>query len=309
MEDQVMRIIATKGPILPIQIAKETGSNTMIAGAVLSKLASDRKIFISNTKIGGSPVYYLKEQLHKLQDLYKYLNEKDKRTFELLRKNRIIRDTEQDALTRVSLRNIKDFAVPLEVTLGDKKETFWKWYLTNDDEATGLIRSYLNIEKESVSKPEEKIQKETQRELEKPISTFVKYEKQEQDKKEEKTEEKKTEKQAETPKHEAEIDRSDQFVSKIIKFLKEKGISVKNIEVRKKNSEIDFILSVPTIVGSLEYYCKAKNKSKISDADISSAYVQGQLRKLPAMLITPGVLTKKASQLLEKDVKINIVKI
>ena len=106
IDEQVIRIIATKGPILPAQLAKETGSNTMIAGAVLSKLVSDRKLFISHTKIGGSPVYYLREQAYKLQELYNYLNEKDKKTFEILKSRRIMRDAEQDALTRVSLRQI-----------------------------------------------------------------------------------------------------------------------------------------------------------------------------------------------------------
>src|SRR3989338_2137955 len=156
IDEQVIRIIATKGPILPAQLAKETGSNTMIAGAVLSKLVSDRKLFISHTKIGGSPVYYLREQAYKLQELYNYLNEKDKKTFEILKSRRIMRDAEQDALTRVSLRQIKDFAVPLEVTLGDKKEIFWKWYMTNDPEATELIRDFLKNAKELVEAKKEK---------------------------------------------------------------------------------------------------------------------------------------------------------
>jgi hypothetical protein len=64
---------------------------------------------------------------------------------QLLKNSKIIRDIEQDALTRVSLRSIRDFAVPLEVTLGDQKEIFWKWYMISDEEATELIRNYLKV--------------------------------------------------------------------------------------------------------------------------------------------------------------------
>ena len=306
IDEQVIRIIATKGPILPAQLAKETGSNTMIAGAVLSKLVSDRKLFISHTKIGGSPVYYLREQAYKLQELYNYLNEKDKKTFEILKSRRIMRDAEQDALTRVSLRQIKDFAVPLEVTLGDKKEIFWKWYMTNDPEATELIRDFLKNAKELVEAKKEKPAEKTvehKREEERLLTSFVK---------EEKTEEKiiqKKEKLEEPKKAIVEVPGSDAFADKIIKFLKERGVIIKNIEIKKKNSEIDLVLSVPSIVGDIDYYCRAKNKAKISDSDLSSAYVKGKLKKLPAMLITSGVLTKKASQMLEKEIRVNVLKI
>ena len=320
MDEQVIRIIATRGPSVPAQIAKETGSNTMIAGAVLSKLASERKIFISNTKFGGSPVYYLKEQAPKLQDLYKYLNEKDKKTYELLRSRRIIRDRGEEALTRVSLRNIKDFAIPLEVTLGDQREIFWKWYLTGDAEATELIREFLKNTRE-LTEPRKEIAHEEKPATEnekltsfvwedrKAVSVIEKAaEKQEKtDKKEEKILPKK-EKQEEIKKTEIEIP-SDSFAEKIIKFLKDKGIAIKNIEVKKKNSEIEMILNIPSVVGNIEYYCRAKNKPKINDADLSSAYVQGQAKNLPSMLITSGELTKKASQMLEKEIRMNILKI
>ncbi|MBW3023174.1 hypothetical protein KY308_03655 [Candidatus Woesearchaeota archaeon] len=303
--DQVIRIIATKGPILPVQIAKETGSNTMLAGAMLSSLVSEKKIMISSTKIGGSPVYYLKEQQHRLQELYKYLNEKDKKTFDLLKSSKVLRDSEQDPLTRVSLRAIKDFAIPLNVTLGEKTELFWKWYLANDEEVKNIIKDILKVEEERPKEIAEKVPVKEVQETKKAVEPQTKLEKKEE-------EPKKTEKEAikeDFTENKPELKGSDSFVDKIIKFLKEKDILIKDIQVKKKNSEIDLILSVPSMVGSLEYYCRAKNKSRVNDADLSAAYVQGQIKKLPVMLLTPGSLTKKAEQLLEKEVKINFVKL
>ncbi|MEM4336752.1 MAG: hypothetical protein QXG86_01990 [Candidatus Woesearchaeota archaeon] len=319
IEEQVIRIIATRGPVVPAQIAKEIGSNTMIAGAVLSKLASEKRILISHVKIGGSPVYYLKEQAPKLQELSKYLNEKDKKTFETLKTNKILRDNEQDALTRVSLRNIKDFATPLEVTFGDRKEIFWKWYLISDEEAAELIREHfknINIfEKEKkedaqVAYPAEEEKhngKIKEPKEERTLTRFVEEKTKDTENKKELAKEEKKEKIIDKQIETCKI--IDNFADKTIKFLKEKGITIKNIEVKKKNSEIDIIVSVPTIVGDIEYYCKAKNKSRINENDISSAYVQGQLKKLPVLFVTTGSLTKKASQMLEREFKINILKI
>ena len=83
-EDQVIRIVATKGPIIPIQIVKEIGGNTMFAGAILSQLSEKKRVFVSSIKVGGSPLYYIKGQESRLQDYVKYLNEKDRKTFEKL---------------------------------------------------------------------------------------------------------------------------------------------------------------------------------------------------------------------------------
>ena len=76
----------------------------------------------------------------------------------------------------------------------------------------------------------------------------------------------------------------------------------------RKKSEIDLIISVPSGVGNIEYFCKAKNKKRINHADLSSAFVQGQLKKLPVLFITTGSLTKKAKEMLGnefKNIKIN----
>ncbi|MBI2139522.1 hypothetical protein HYU14_01250 [Candidatus Woesearchaeota archaeon] len=76
-----------------------------------------------------------------------------------------------------------------------------------------------------------------------------------------------------------------------------------------KKTETDFILKVPSAVGNLEYYCKARDKKSINDTDLASAFAQGQLRKLPVLLLTGGKLTKRALEMLSKDFKGMQVKI
>ena len=74
----------------------------------------------------------------------------------------------------------------------------------------------------------------------------------------------------------------------------------------KKNSEIDFVVELQTSIGSVKYFCKSKNKKKISDGDIGSALVQAQSKNLPLLFLTKGDLTKKAKEMLGNEFK-NIV--
>ena len=64
---------------------------------------------------------------------------------------------------------------------------------------------------------------------------------------------------------------------------------------------MDFVLEIPSVVGSLQYYCKARNKKRIGDSDLSAAYVKGQFRKLPVLVLSPGELSTKAQEMLAKE--------
>lgn len=92
------------------------------------------------------------------------------------------------------------------------------------------------------------------------------------------------------------------FLDKISTYFNKNKINILSKEIIRR-SEVDFIAQVPSAVGNIEYYCKAKNKKKINDADLASAFAQGQLRKLPVLFLTNGELTKRAKEMLEKDFK------
>ena len=65
---------------------------------------------------------------------------------------------------------------------------------------------------------------------------------------------------------------------------------------------------MPSVVGEVDYYCKARKKKRINDGDLSSAYVQGHVKKLPVLFLTTGELTKKAKEMLGKEFQNMIVK-
>ena len=93
------------------------------------------------------------------------MNDKEKKAYDRLNENKILRDKEQEPVIRVALREIKDFALPLNVKYDNTTEIFWKWHMLNDQEAEQLIKSKL----ETIQgiKPEQKIEKKIEIPMEK----------------------------------------------------------------------------------------------------------------------------------------------
>ena len=142
-QEDIITFIRNKGPIVPMDLANNMKVESYIASAHLSDLLSKKLIKISNLKMGSSPLYFLPEQKKMLEGFSDYLHQKDKIAFNELKERLVIRDSKILPLLRVSLRNIKDFAVPLEVTYKNKKEIFWKFYSLSNDEASDNIRKLL----------------------------------------------------------------------------------------------------------------------------------------------------------------------
>jgi hypothetical protein len=377
-DDKIIAFLKANGPSIPVHMVKELKQDTIIIGAMLSALAGTKKLIISNTKIGGSPLYYLKEDEAKLQDFAKYLNEKDQRAYELLKEKKVLRDKEMTPLLRVSLRAIKDFAKPVTVTVGGQNEIFWKWYLIKSDESEKHIRAFFGKqEKETTSKKElEGAQKkeaekslkavssvlnisvpaqkqpiqpepkgfivEQKKSQEKEVSALIKSSKKKSSKYELEEEksliqarleqepdyptDKISEKKADAnrvykadangvSKADAMLIPQEPITSKLVNFdsvtdklhikvkpfFENNKILIKTLTIIKNGSEIEYTVNVPSAIGSINHYCKAKSKKKINDTDLTSAYLAGQMKKMPVIFITNGVLSKKAKDMLNVD--------
>src|SRR3989338_863981 len=283
--DKILEVVKAKGPVLPVQISKEIGSNILMASAHLAELTASNRLKISTIKVGGSPLYYLPGQESMLQRYITNMNDKEKRAFDLINQSKILRDSEQEPVIRVALREIKDFAFPLNVTHNNNKEIFWKLYLTPNEEAEQLIKERLQILEKPIERKIEKVQKQEIREKieEKPIEAI-----------------KKETKPKEIRKYKPR-DKEDDFLKDVMKFFEKNNINVISSEIIKKSSEIDFIVEIPSVVGNLQYYCKARNKKKISDSDLSNAYVKGQLKRLPVLVLSPGDLSAKAQEMIGRE--------
>ena len=297
MEDnreKILQFIKEKGPILPVELTKHINSNILIASAHLSELSSNGKLKISNVKVGGSPLYYIPGQESQLQNFANNLHEKEKKAYDMLSQKKILRDNQLEPVIRVALRAIKDYAILLQVNFKGNSEIFWRWYLLANKEAEELIKVILNKKSQSIPKPETKIDEKPaeKNEIQKKIQPL-----------QEKTKSIETEIQKK-PDKKKKLLKTDhnEFLNTISNYFNRNKINILSKEIIRK-TEIDFLIQVPSAVGALEYYCKAKNKKKINDADLASAFAQGQLRKLPVLIITNGELTKRAKEMLQKDFK------
>ncbi|MBS3157776.1 hypothetical protein J4206_00640 [Candidatus Woesearchaeota archaeon] len=421
-KDQIIAIIRNHGPVIPKDLTKKLKIDTVFAGAHLSELVANKKLYVSTAKIGGSPVYFLPDQKDKLEMLYRYLNEKDKAAFDALKQSKILRDIEQSPLIRVALRSLKDFAIQLTVNLPSGQETFWKWHLLTKDEAEHIIKSKMNLlqdankqhqdnqakldaEKQRIEHEknnfeverkkieEEKLRFDTQKknaeeeklkferekhdlllqrqELERlkqekvrihetieKTSDLIKIKPQITEIKQDpeiKTQVTELKKRGRPKKHQQEksitsinaeplqitkpekkpearlkevqqtinaaqigpsqtsspqkpigqqiIELNDSFLSSLKSHFDSKQITVNSFNLNRKNSDFDLLITIATPVGNMQYFCSAKNKQKCNEGDLSSAFVQAQLKKLPLLFLSTGELTKKARSMLDNEFK------
>ena len=77
-----------------------------------------------------------------------------------------------------------------------------------------------------------------------------------------------------------------------------------NRKIVRANSEIEYEVLVPSAIGKIHYYAIAKSKKKINDADLSQIFVNASMKKLPALFIHIGDMTKKAKMKLRDDFKL-----
>ncbi|MFA6461198.1 MAG: hypothetical protein WCV90_02940 [Candidatus Woesearchaeota archaeon] len=335
-QDRILQFIGVNGPLLPTKVAKLVlKSEIIIASAHLSDLAAQGKVKISDLKVGGSPLYYLPGQEAQLEAFAQNnMNPKDYQVLMNLKDKKVLREKELDLLSKVALRGLKDFAFPLQVTYHGQAELFWKWHLLPDEESNVLIKELLfksdkkeeplevppePLPKKEEISPEEKerkiheIYEQTVAKTQEPVKPVIRSEgtvkeefRREEQKKLEVVEEVK-EKKVRKPRLEKGGDEkpkkkvllNDEFLALLEDYFRGKKIIIEQKEVLRKNAEISFVLKVPSVVGNITYYCKAKNKAKCDEKDLSSAYMEAQIKKLPLLLLHTNEFTKKAQEMLD----------
>ena len=283
--ERILEFMRINGPVIPAQVAREINSNILMASAHLSELSSRGKLKVSTIKVGTSPLYYLHGQEDQLQRFCQNLGEKEKKVYEELKSKCVLRDNELSPLVRVVLRTLKDFATPLQVNYKGASEIIWKWYMISDNEAEQLIKSLLmpqekheEIKKEIVQEEDEKKEKSSEQKTLKPVEMKKPLIKKRQNQKS-----------------------NDSFAETVISYFNKNKIQT--IETIEERGETDSIITIPSPVGMLMYFCRVKNKLKINEADVSALYIAAQSKMLPALLVTKGTMTKKAQEMLEREFK------
>jgi len=263
IKEKIIYILKTKGPSLPVHIAKETGLSILFASAFLSELLSEKKIKISNMRVGSSPIYFIKEQENNLEKYASYLKSKERESFILLKEKKFLKDKKQEPAIRVALRAIKDFAIPFQ----KNEELYWRYFKIPEEEFLGKQEIK---EKEDILEKQPEIKKKEDIFEKKPIKKLIK-----------KTN--KTQKD----------NKNDKFFNKIKEFLSKKSIEILDIENFSKESIIFKIKK-----NDKEKILIAYNKKRINESDLIKANKKAEELNLQYIILSLGEPLKKLNNLI-----------
>ncbi len=156
-KNQIIAFIRENGPSLPSEIKTRINIDLIYISAILSEMVRSKELFMTFAKIGGSPLYYLPDQKEQIQRVADYLKGPEKEIFQKLKENKILKDSSLSPVEKVAIRKIPDFAKPIKITINNSSETFWKWYLTTNEEIKEIIKNKENNrDVKQNSRPEEK---------------------------------------------------------------------------------------------------------------------------------------------------------
>jgi len=350
-QDMILSFLKATGPTLPAKVAKNIKTDIILASAHLSDLYSRGKVKMSSLKVGGSSLYYLEGQE---AELYQFaadnLNPKNYAVIEKLRQEKVFREAKLDLLSKVALRSLKDFAIPLRVKFEGQEEIFWRWYMLPPEEAKDIITDMLYGASEEPVKQETEAVVEVKKEIPPPVNLpepvpavtetkepidytvpestpiqetslisehpepqvkldshpkIIQPSREKPVTKEEKALAEPKEVKETKPIKEKTTKKRTKSVDKLLplveEFFEKLNVKVKNKELVRKDAEHNFIVEVPGSLGSIIYFCKAKSKTRCDEKDLSIAYMEAQIKKLPLLFLYSKSITKKALEVLETD--------
>ncbi|MEK6855531.1 MAG: hypothetical protein AABX66_00055 [Nanoarchaeota archaeon] len=318
-KELILSFIRSRGPSLPVHVAKDIKTSPLFASAFLSELYNEQKVRMSHMRVGSTPLYIVPGQEAQLENFIQYLNRKEQEAVHLLKNNISLEDEKIPPAIRVALRELKDFAIPSKQVIEGQEKIVWKYAFSSADinsisQSQKQLQSHINanpaiassilqatipkeenvVQVQEVVKQEPLIQPIQQQEIQKVVP-------------EKKLKIKISKKHIVSPSFSLilseptiEIQNLETPFSKSVKEqFKEKGLEILNVELEKKK-EFVAIIRTKTTFGYQDYYCIAKDKKKLQETDIPQALQKAQEKRMPVMLMAPGLPDKKTSTLLQQ---------
>lgn len=297
---KIIDFLSLKGPLLPVRIAKEIEMSPVFASAILSELLGERKVKLSNLRVGSSPLYLLTGQEKMLEEHTDNLKPIEKEAYLLLKKKGVLVDEEQNPMIRVALRAIKDFAVPNE----EQGKLIWKYAFEDEvkkepEKKEEKIENLDKLQEEKIEKVEEKKEESgflesTSEEVgEKDIEDKIKEETVKKDIKKEEVFLKKVEEIF-------DLASDSEFLDEIKDYLKLRGIKIiKEIEVSKK--EVVAHILVKSDLGELTMVLIARNKKTVNEEELKQILQRAMHEHMLCLFILRKEPSKKLRSLIENN--------
>jgi len=270
IKEKIISVLKRNGPSLPVHIAGEIESSTLFTSAFLSELISEKKVKLSNLKVGNSPLYLIAGQEHMIEKYSHYLKSKEKEAFNLLKEKRFLKDSEQNPAIRVALNEIKDFAIPFQKP--DTRELYWKFFTVPESELLEKIKGKQQIQEKPKRDELDIFDPKTEK---KGRGTKKKIKKKSTKRK--------------SPKE-------NKLLNKIKEFLSERAIEIVDIISFDKN---EIMLKIKEKDSETERILIAYKKKRINEADIINAAKKAAEFGLPYMIANSGEPLKKVKDLID----------
>ena len=296
-KEGILSALRLRGPSLPVRIANTIGLSPLFTAAFLSELKAEQKLKVSNMKVGSSPLYYLEGQEEKLMNFIEHLNQREREAVELLKKEKVLLDSEQEPVVRVALRATKDFAVPVKVRVDGELKLFWKYFLLKDEQIGEFIKKWIGKEIAAPEKKEE-IKEEIKKigEVKEELKEEIKEEKPTKKIKKERIEKQKSLIKKEVA---AKKKEEHEFGRNVRDYLTGRDIEVLEI-VADKPKEFIAKIRIDGMFGKQSYYLVSKNKKTVSDNDLTVVLQRAQAEKMAGLVMCGGELNKKAKEYLKE---------
>lgn len=288
-KDKILLLLKENGPSLPVQVARAIEMDPVFASAIASELLGLKQIKTSHLKVGASMLYLLHGQEQRLEEHTDNLKSIEKEAYLKLKKNKLIKDEDEEPAIRVALRNIKDFAVPFKF----QDKIMWKYAFVPNEEIEKLLSSPKK--KDEIKKKESIIE-------EVPKAWKVKRE----EIKKAKNETKKIENIFHS--HKEKLDDSPQepedekieikFLTEIKDFLKQKNIKFIE-EIRTEKKEIVATINITSQLGDTNFLLIAKNKKTTTKNEIEATIQMAIKNKMPCLLIIRREPSKSIQKIID----------
>jgi len=192
----------------------------------------------------------------------------------ILKDNRFLKDSEQEPAIRVALREIKDFAVPLNMD----GENYWRYFTAKEEDLKKVSEVKIHEKEEEKKKIEAKeYPKEVQEKIPRKETTR-----------------KSAAKKKTTSKNSRSSAQNEKFLEKIREILKNSYMEILGIESMGKN---ELVLKVRKNLNEILVF--AYGKKRITEKEIIKAGKKAKEMNMNYSIISLGKLPKKVIDLAE----------
>ena len=289
--DKVYELLRQNGPMLPVEVASKLGVDSFLASAYLSQLTDMGKIKPTKERVGSTFVYFIQGQ-------------------DIAASNKV------SVLLKPTQKTARMFAsaVPAGAEVEQKRQAFAERLQEIEKKETEQKAIKQEQARVEAPKPQRSISEQIKQDFLdrfRPaiMETLQKREAPKVPVLPAKTEpapavdDKKLAQQmmAEIQQRTApkKILPEGKLVEKAVAFLAESKGDIISKDLKKKGKEADIIALIPSQIGNLKYLILVRDKKTITDADLSMAYAEAANKKLPALFMTHGKLTKGAEAYLQ----------